>query len=279
MGSFMARMGAVVDFFFPTPKTVIDNSPITIVTPHEVPFTYFIKSPELLASVAALVYSIYLMAFEPCDLRVTGYDGLMERSAGISYARSLTPDGVLTPAQLSEPHMVSADLVLIVCVGLASTTVILSVCRLLDKAQESWEHQQAAEEKRIWNDPALLAAKKAEEAEKRKAFDAENAQREKEGKRKRRERVYVEKVDAVEILTNVLGGIVIVLGVVMAGLVQLQEPNQVRGYGAAILLIVTCGAMITPKLCNSVVSLRHYCGVFQVIFIGALVALVVRSGM
>lgn len=69
------------------------------------------------------------------------------------------------------------------------------------------------------------------------------------------------------------------LALLCAVCVQLQVPNEFRGFGAVLMSFVVVGALITAGFSKDLLTLMHFCGVVQNVALWVFLFLIGRAAL
>lgn len=270
--TFHQRM---VDLFNPKPRPrpppVPEQSPRYVY--EDEPFCYwrFITSLEVWCSGLILSVVSWLLMFATGNIPVNGNHGL------VKFARRHMKTGPdpLGAVRLPTPRTVSSDLILMCLAGMAINQVLLACARIVLKLQQQLKEKLREEEAVLYNTTDAMEDRLAARLAARNGLKAENKERMAKQLRTTREEITVRRINERNVMTNVVVALVTVLALVYAVLIQSRRPNEVRGFGAVIILLILCAAMAALNLQHGINDLLLLCGFSQNVLIGAMVLLVV----
>ncbi|KAK7202068.1 hypothetical protein NESM_000275500 [Novymonas esmeraldas] len=255
------------------------TTPIYIPDARRPSYSYIAKSPDVLLSSLLMGACYYVLMYITGDTTFEGPQGLWRTFGRKSRARMQSRDAELLP---EPPLALSLDMIAVVLCAVATNCFLSACSRVLMKEQRRIENAAEAERLEAMTLPETrkerLATEAAELAERVK-FWAANDERRKAGQAPRRERIKRLDVLADEVMTNIIVTVSVAVSLCAGYSIMTQRPNQVRGLGLAVMLLVLMGAIIACGLDRHLSGMQHYCNFIHSLSLVAVLGLVARASV
>lgn len=261
----------------PKPEPKDPNQPVTApvirYNPISIPAKVYLRSMDVLLSVALLFAVTVILLLGGSEARVTDLIHMSKRSM----KRQEAAAGQVLP------NVVSADLLLLVLGGMAVNAFVVAVIGVVEREHRR-EVEQAAQEEIMRAsdlDPAVSDAyeKQMEEQkkarlEKRASLTKDNETRKKENRPLLRPRVVLNQIVEVDSVTDAVVPVIVCWPIVAGTAVVLLGANAIRGLGMAIMLAQMAVSAVLPKLLGSTNTARAVFGVMQTAYHIAIAVLI-----
>lgn len=234
------------------------------------------KSPEVILTLALMVASYFALMFLTGTTSLDGPKGLWRTFGRKSRARMQSREAELVA---DPPLAISFDMVMVIMCAMSANAFLAACGRVLNKEQRRVEAAAEEEWLATMQNPETRKEQLAKDAQAladRVKFWQDNDERRKAGQLVRRDRIKKLDVLADEVMTNIIVGASVGLSAGAAYFIAKQPPNQIRGLGVAVMLVVLVGGLVVCGLDRYLNGMQHYCNYVNIICMCGMFALLAR---